>query len=491
MKKVLNIAFIVAIVMCGLGSCKKSTNGIATYYGVVMNENTDAPLKGANVKVTNGEKIHVLTKTSDDGSYSVEVRLAEINKDYYILIEGYGVNPKKVNFPAFGNGSYDVGTIVVKGPTTPTIETQEVLEITAKTADVKGRVIDNGGYAVIHRGVCWGDNPYPDIFGNHTEDGIGNGNFMSYINNLQPNTTYYVRAYATNEIGTNYGKTISFTTLSGLPIVTTFNISKATATSAKTGGETTDDGGFSITERGICWSFYPNPTINDNKIAAGIGKGKFESTISNIDLTNTTNKYYIRAYATNENGTAYGNEIILSYQHFDYEQLPRVEYNGYIYVLFYDMNSMNWNEAKQTCENLVYAGYDDWTLLPSNAYCLTKIMDKCKDGWKNEEGEPFIFISQENAVYAEGGVPDDFDIQSAKYWCGESDSDPNRAYTTLYHTHKLINCSTCNRTWRSEDNYYYHEIKTEQIGDYPGIWGLMKFYNARVRPIRRYKQNLF
>jgi hypothetical protein len=70
----------------------------------------------------------------------------------------------------------------------------------------------DGGSAVIARGLCWSTNPQPTIADNVSTDGTGLGVFASILNNLQPNTTYYFRAYATNSAGTGYGNELSFST---------------------------------------------------------------------------------------------------------------------------------------------------------------------------------------------------------------------------------------------------------------------------------------
>jgi hypothetical protein len=75
-----------------------------------------------------------------------------------------------------------------------------------------GEVLLDGGSPVITRGICWGANPQPTILDNTTSDGVGLGAFTSILNNLQPNTTYYFRAYATNSVGTGYGNELSFST---------------------------------------------------------------------------------------------------------------------------------------------------------------------------------------------------------------------------------------------------------------------------------------
>lgn len=96
----------------------------------------------------------------------------------------------------------------------PTVVTQEVEEITANTAKVICNVVEDGGSEVTSRGVCWGMTQNPTVESNKTNDGIGIGEFVSELDNLIPDTTYYVRAYASNEAGVSYGEELSFETLS-------------------------------------------------------------------------------------------------------------------------------------------------------------------------------------------------------------------------------------------------------------------------------------
>ena len=76
-----------------------------------------------------------------------------------------------------------------------------------------GNVTADGGATVTARGICWSTSQNPTISGSHTTDGTGTGTFTSNMTGLEPNTTYYVRAYATNSAGTAYGDQVSFTTL--------------------------------------------------------------------------------------------------------------------------------------------------------------------------------------------------------------------------------------------------------------------------------------
>jgi hypothetical protein len=124
---------------------------------------------------------------------------------------------------------------------------------------------------------------------------------------LVPNTTYYVRAYAINSTGIAYGNEQSFTTLPLLSLasLTTNGITNITFNGASVEGNISSDGGTFISERGVCWSTTAGPTTADNKITDGSGIGDFLISITGL-LPKTT--YYVRAYAINSTGIAYGNE---------------------------------------------------------------------------------------------------------------------------------------------------------------------------------------
>ncbi len=100
-----------------------------------------------------------------------------------------------------------------------------------------------------------------------------------------------------------------FVTVDLPPTVDTNPIMHAWPVSASVGGNVTDDGGDTVTVRGICWSTFPSPTIEDNKTTEGMGTGSFTSHITGL-IPNTT--YYFRAYATNSVATSYGLQVALT-----------------------------------------------------------------------------------------------------------------------------------------------------------------------------------
>ena len=102
--------------------------------------------------------------------------------------------------------------------TLPTVTTSTVSNTTSSTATCGGNVTNDGNATVTARGVCWSTSHNPTVSNSHTTDGSGTGSFTSSITGLSQNTTYYVRAYATNSVGTAYGNEVSFTTPGTQPV---------------------------------------------------------------------------------------------------------------------------------------------------------------------------------------------------------------------------------------------------------------------------------
>jgi len=97
-------------------------------------------------------------------------------------------------------------------PSVPELTTTAATVISGNSAAVTGYVTSDGGASVTARGVCWSTSSNSTIANSKTTDGGGTGTFTSSITGLSPNTTYYVRAYATNIVGTAYANELSFTT---------------------------------------------------------------------------------------------------------------------------------------------------------------------------------------------------------------------------------------------------------------------------------------
>lgn len=126
------------------------------------------------------------------------------------------------------------------------------------------------------------------------------------------------------------------------PTVSTATVSSTTETSAISGGNVTSQGSAEVTSRGVCWSTVANPTIADSKTADGSGVGTFVSTITG--LTPGT-LYHIRAYATNSEGTGYGEDITVT-------TASLIKTTGVVYTDGTDLYEFNYDNLSRI-ENIV------------------------------------------------------------------------------------------------------------------------------------------
>jgi len=104
----------------------------------------------------------------------------------------------------------------------PVVTTQVISDVTINSAKSGGNVVSQGSSEITERGICWSTEPSPTILDNTTIDGSGTGEFTSEMTSLSGNTTYYVRAWASNSTGTSYGEEREFITLN--PATTTGTI---------------------------------------------------------------------------------------------------------------------------------------------------------------------------------------------------------------------------------------------------------------------------
>jgi hypothetical protein len=232
---------------------------------------------------------------------SVDMRLCGTSHCY---IRAYATNGASYVYSSCGDQGASSPCLVV-----PTVTTTAITSITFSGATGGGNVTSAGYPAsVTARGVCWNTSANPTIANNHTSNGTGTGSFSSAITGLLDNTTYHVRAYATNNTGTAYGADIPFITLSR-PLLTTKAISGITETTANSGGNVSFSGSSAITARGICWATTTLPTIAGHHLGTTGTTGNYYLTLTGLNQNNT---YYVRAYATNTQGTNYGNEQTFS-----------------------------------------------------------------------------------------------------------------------------------------------------------------------------------
>ncbi|MDD3875311.1 MAG: fibrobacter succinogenes major paralogous domain-containing protein [Bacteroidales bacterium] len=204
----------------------------------------------------------------------------------------------------FNNGAPEWGSILPPAGI-PSVSTSAPYNVLFASASCGAYVTSDGGSPVIERGICMNTSGSPTVADVMVSSGSGPGSYSGNFSNLALNTTYYLRAYATNNVGTAYGNEVSFTTLNTPTLTTdsTINLHYFSTTIAST---LVSDGGLNLSTKGICWSKNPNPTLSDSVVTSNLGTGPYNCQITGLRPMTT---YYVRAFATNPAGTAYGNQL--------------------------------------------------------------------------------------------------------------------------------------------------------------------------------------
>jgi hypothetical protein len=223
------------------------------------------------------------------------------------------------NYKAYATNSagtsYDsVITFTTPAPPLPTTQTISSDDITSNSATIMIGISNIGSYTIDHSGIAWDTFIDPPATGNHDDIGAitTDGHYYAHMTGLQPNQSYYVRAYITTGVAQYvYGNTITVTTAEAVPpTLGDLIISAISSTNAVGNSSVTSDGGASVFGRGIVWNTAPTPVFPTNTcVELGTGTGAFGG---NIYPLNYATNYYARAYAVNSMGTAYSNEVPFS-----------------------------------------------------------------------------------------------------------------------------------------------------------------------------------
>jgi uncharacterized protein (TIGR02145 family) len=239
-----------------------------------------------------------------------------------------------------------------------------------------GAVVHTGKDEITEHGFCWSHSGGPTL---EEDTAVGLGplsepdSFAVTVTGLDAGTTYFVRCFVTTGEGTVYSEDKSFTTPGAdLPEVTTSAVTHIGQDSAQSGGTVTDDGGDSITARGVCWDTTASPTIAANHTTDGTGSGTFTSAITGLSPATL---YHVRAYATNARGTAYGNDV--SFTTLTGPGSTVADYDGNVYPTVQIGEQVWMAENLKTTHYadgsaiLLVEGNTDWdNLTPSDkAYC--------------------------------------------------------------------------------------------------------------------------
>ena len=305
--------------------CVKNAGNLAT----ITTQNITAiagsnALSGLNITNTGGSSITasgLVWSTSPNPTIALSTKLTTGSESISISsLKLTGLMPLTTYYVR-AYAANDAGTaygnqvsFTTTAPTTATLNSLLLNFSTSSGTFIGNTISDDGGAEITERGIVWGTSPNPTIAlaTKITETTTGSGYYTSLINNLSASTAYYIRAYATNSVGTAYGNSITVSTGNALPTLTTTIATTITQTGAVSGGNITSAGGTNdiVTASGVVWSTSTNPTIAlSTKTTDGNSIGMFTSVLTGLSEGKT---YYIRAYATNSAGTAYGNEVSFS-----------------------------------------------------------------------------------------------------------------------------------------------------------------------------------
>ena len=243
---------------------------------------------------------------SSSNSFSYLVQNLNVNTKYYF--RSFATNEMGIYY----SDEYEYKTLDYQ---LVNLSTLSPFNIFRDTANVGGEIIYNGGSFITEKGICWSTLIFPTKTSipspNFIICGTGDSTFKATIKNLIAGQTYHVRAYAINVKGISYGNDQVFqTTQPDVPVVVAYPISNITKFSANSGSIITSNSGSPVTETGIVWATSPMPDI------FSIYKNvSFSPNISNpLTLTylNPNTQYYVRAYAKNNIGIAYSNQLVFT-----------------------------------------------------------------------------------------------------------------------------------------------------------------------------------
>jgi hypothetical protein len=295
----------------------------------------------------------------------------------------------------------------VPASTLAEVKTLSATNVLANTATLNGEIIKSGAPTYSERGFIYSksyNTPTVEDPATATTKVVVSGTNTKYSANvasLTENTTYYFRAYATNVKGTAYGEILTFIPKAILPEVTTMEATNILATSATLHGRIDNAGEPAYTERGFLYSIsYPTPTINDPSTATSkvVVDGTSKEYSANVSSLKEGTTYYVRAYATSEYGTAYGEVLTFKPEHPDYVIIDN------LMIQKEDLGDVYWEEANLLCKNSRVAGYSDWRLptiyeLAMMYNVKSEIPNLHSEGYWAESNNDYNYFNFYNGTY--------------------------------------------------------------------------------------------
>ncbi|MBO4481075.1 MAG: hypothetical protein J5719_00805, partial [Bacteroidales bacterium] len=240
---------------------------------------------------------------ADGSSYTYSYNMTDLTPETKYYVKAYMINTEGMSL------GEDVEFTTLPKPAVATVTTGEAYNIMLTSVSIDGEVTADGGAEVTERGICYATTAEPTIDATVVKSGKGLGSFTAELTGLASGTAYFARAYAVNEIGVAYGNEVKFSPLAeaSKPTVLTKSVTNVLDVSATVHGEITANGGDDVTASGVCYSSENKmPEITDQVQTATATMGAFSVNLAGLTPDKT---YYVRAYAQNAAGVAYGDTI--------------------------------------------------------------------------------------------------------------------------------------------------------------------------------------
>jgi hypothetical protein len=288
------------------------------YYGTITSSGSDSITRygfcfsSSEKTPTVSDSIVATTTTPDEFPYAFTLTSSLMQPDTLYYARAFAENKQGIAY-----SETVISFVVPDNRTVPVVSTDTVENITSNSANVKAIITNDGGAPITAYGVCYSKtNATPDV----TDEVIVSGNaseeiplaYAEVLSALSNSTTYYVRAFTTNTIGTAYGNVKTFHTTTAPvvnPTVATDNVLNITTSTASAEGTFSSKGTGAVVRYGFAYSkTNTNPTINDAVVASGTSAPSVFPSAFSANLTGLTANtvYYIRAFATTTAGTSYG-----------------------------------------------------------------------------------------------------------------------------------------------------------------------------------------
>jgi len=274
------------------------------------------------------------------------------------------------------------------------------ISFTSNTASIEINITDDGNASIMECGIYYKSSPGA-LSGTKITANPGKGLSTIQIPGLKKATKYYLVGYATNSVGTTYTQEISFNTTPELATITALTLNTSITLVDPISGKyiynISDDGGATLTARGICWNTTGNPTIADNKKSDTTTIGSINGTFNNLK-PNT--KYYFKAFATNSVGTNYSNELT-----YTTDKLNSCFQNPLIF------DASNIYIVKSQIDGKIIVGGSNFTKL--NGKDINYLIRLNKDGIKDSTFN-FTYDMSSSTIYAPSDKSSSLNIQGDK-----------------------------------------------------------------------------